>query len=315
MKNKLRVIDVSMLSSYMGKALTVFVTIFVVAIAVSALVDGGGIEKNVIRVCVPARPRAGDAVRMYEPLRSLLSRETRRPVVLTECSSEWPRGFDVYVMPVDEFFESEKALDAAALFEVRSSARPGDQAVVVSKRTAAPVDLSSVAPADAAFSHPLSVNGFWVQAEALSRSGFELPADTARLRFEGTKGDATRVIFGVVFGAYTLGACKQSEIASLSASGSIDARGLRVVVSGDVLPETVLAAARGEARYFDRKIGAVAALLDRERSTANPDDTIELLKAVGVCGLDRLSEERFSHTRALFERFGGFSRSSAAVRP
>jgi ABC-type phosphate/phosphonate transport system substrate-binding protein len=315
MKNKVRVIDVSMLSSYMGRWLTVFVTIFVVAIAASALFVAGGIEKNVIRICVPARPRAQDAVRNYEPLRSLISRETRRPVVLAECAGEWPRGYDVYVMPVDDFFENEKSLDISALFELRSSPKRGDRAVVISKRTAVPVDLPSLAPGDVVFSHPHSVNGFWVQAEALAASGFELPADTTRLRFEGSKEDATRVIFGVVFGDYKLGACKQSEIASLSENGSIDARGLRVVASGDVLPETVLAAARREARYFDRKIASVAALLDRARSPASPDDTIELLKAVGVCGLERLSDDRLSHTRLLFERYGSFSRSTAAVRP
>jgi hypothetical protein len=162
------------------------------------------------------------------------------------------------------------------------------------------------------------VNGFWVQADALAGAGFALAADTSRPRFEGTREDATRVIFGVIFGAYTLGACKQSEITALSEEGVIDARALRVVVSGDVLPETVLAAARREAPYFERSIAAVAALLDKARSPASADDTIELLKAVGVCGLEPLSQERLERTRLLFERFGGFSGpsgSTASVRP
>jgi hypothetical protein len=315
MKNKLRLIDVSMLSSYMGRALTVFVTIFVVGIAVSALIDGRGIERNVIRVCVPARSRAGAAVRTYEPFRSLVSRETRRPVILVECSNEWPRGFDLYLMPVDEFFRRETELDVVALFEVRSSERQSDKAVVVSKPSKNAPDLTRVAPSEVAFSHPLSVNGFWVQADALSRSGFGLPADERELRFEGSKGDATGVIFGVIFGAYTLGACKQSEVALLSEKGVIDPSKVRVVLSDEVLPETVLAVARREAGYFDGKLVTVAKLFAGDASPASRDDTVELLKAAGVCGFERLGEERLGRTRTFFERFGAFSNSPKTVRP
>ncbi len=314
MRNKLRLIDVSILSSYMGKALTVFVTVFVVGVTVGALIDREHVDRNVIRVCVPARSGPGEAVKTYEPLRSLLDRQTRRPVMLVERTGEWPRGCDLYLMPVDEFFRWERELGVTALYEVRSSERRNDKAVVITPPSEDALDLSVVTAADIVFAHPLSVNGFWVQANGLARVGVEL-ARGSKLRFEGTPGDATRVICGVAIGAFKLGACKLSELSSLSETGVIDAREIRVVRSDDALPETVVAVNLREARYFGAKIGSIAKLLDNESTAADGGESVRLLKAVGVCRLDPLGQDRLDEVRRLFDRFDPFSRSLMAVRP
>ena len=82
MKDRIKPIDVSILSTYMGRSLTIVVTVVVVGIAISAYLAGGGPERNTISVCVPAGSSAIAAMRTYEPLRALLSKVTRRPADL-----------------------------------------------------------------------------------------------------------------------------------------------------------------------------------------------------------------------------------------
>ncbi len=315
MKNKLRLIDVSLLSSYMGKALTGIVTLFVIGIAVSALIDRGGFERSVIRVCVPSRFHPGEAVEAYEPFKVLLSRETRRPVVLTESGGGWPRGCDVYVMSSDAYFEQEKALGIAVLFEV--SAHPGrrDKALIIARSSSGDLDLSRAGPGDVVFSHPLSVNGFWVQAEAIARSGSDLAGHTDTLRFEGARWDASRVIHGVLFGVFAFGACKSSEIEWLSDRGEIDPKDVQKVYSTDALPEVVLAVDRGDADYFRDKVGSLARLLEEPASPSPQGDTVKLLEAAGVAGLEPVEGARLDRLRALYERFGRGARSPTAVSP
>lgn len=303
----------------MGKALTVFVTLAVVGIAVSALVDNGGFEKNVVRVCVRAGQRSGDAVEDFEPLRSLLARETRRPVNLVESGGDWPRGLDVYVMPVDEFFRWEAALEIVPIYEVVSSESPNDKAVVVARPSEGQHGLPSLRLEEVVFVHPMSVNGFWVQAAALAeeggRRGAAGPAETLdtsvleaqALAFEGASSDATRVICGVAVGAFLFGACKASEIADLARRGVIDPRELRVVLSRDRLPETVIAVEPREARYFGSKMARIAALLEDDSSVGDQRDSVRLLAAAGVRRLDRVDAGRIDEVRKLFERFGGLS--------
>lgn len=300
MKNKLSLIDVSILSSYMGKALTLFVTLFVVGIAASALIHGGGVEKNVVRVYVPAGPHPGEAVERFEPLRSLLVGQTRRPVTLVECAGDWPRGGDLYVMPVGEYLRREGELGVSAIYEVGSSERRLDKAVLVALPSGEPPDLSSVSPEDVVFVHPASVNGFLVQANALFEAGWEAGGG---FRFEGVPRDATRVILGVAVGAFRLGACPLAEVTELSRRGVVGAGELRVVAAWDALPEMVVAVKTREARYFEAKIAAIAALLKNESSAPDRRDAVRLLKTVGVCRLDRLERERIDEVRRLFDRF------------
>ncbi len=325
MKDKLRLIDVSILSSYMGRALTVVVTIFVVGIAISALVQSGGSDHGIIRVCVPAQLYAGDAVEAYEPFRALLSRETRRPVELVECGRQWPEGFDVYVMPIDEYLRYAPGLDALGLYEIKLSERRSDKAVIISRPPetdgdldtsgAVLVDFAGVLPHEVAFSHPLSVNGFWLQAAAMVGAGFEMPGDVRELRFEGSRREGGRVVYGVLFGTYRLGACKLSEIVSLSERGIIEGDELRVIHTDDVLPELVVAVRRSRSRYFGRKIGGVARLLDEPVSPARQDHTVELLKSYGICRLDPVEESPLERAEMLFRRFGTTGDSPSGVSP
>jgi hypothetical protein len=306
-KNKLRVIDVSILSTYMGRALTVFVTLFVVGIAASAII-GGGFERNVIRVCVPVEARPGEAVENFEPLRALLARETHRPVTLVECAGEWPSGMDLYVMPIGEYFRRERELEVKAIFEAAASEAPNDRAVVIARQSTAPSDVESLTVRDVVFVGPASVNGFWVQADALEPEG--QPGDPSRFVFEGASNDATRVICGVALGVFKFGACKLSEVSELSRRGVIEPRELRVVGSRGALPETVIAVRRREERYFLAKIGRIAALIGDGSPSAHERESVRLLGSAGVRRLDRLDTARVGEVRRLFDRFDAVSRSA-----
>lgn len=312
MKNKLRLIDVSMLSSYMGRALTVFVMLFVIVVAVSAYFNegGGGFERGVIAICVRAAPAAGDLEEFIEPFRSLLGRETRRPVVSTDCRGEWPAGFDLYVMPVHEYFEFERSMEIQALYEIQSSPRQTDKAVIISRASAADEPAPGPAPSEIVFSHPLSVNGFWVQVAELEANGFEVPDDPRSLEFAGSAVGGDRVIFSVLCGAYPYGACKLSEVVARTREGSVVAGELEVTHVGDALPELVIATRREDTEYYKRNLERIARLLEEVRLPAQEDETVGLLKSRGVRRLLPLTPERIGETRRLYEEYGGVFDSS-----
>ncbi|MEJ2720659.1 MAG: hypothetical protein P8181_05905 [bacterium] len=316
MKNKLRLIDVSMLSTYMGRALTGFVTLFVIAVAVGAWLSGGGrgFDRGVITVCVHALPEEWDARRIFEPFRSLLSAETRRPVVVTECGEERPAGFELYVLPVDEYFRYERPLGIRALFEIQSSARRIDKAVVVSREPIETGVPKTATVNEFVFTRPMSVNGFWVQADALERTGLGMPTDLRDLEFTGSAAGGSRAVFDVLCGAYRFGACKLSEITDLLRDGSMQAGELHVWDAGDALPEVVIAA-RGSLEYYERKLGSVAGMLDEVTSPPRENETVALLKSRGVRRLVPLGPERISETRRLFERYGVVFDSTRVVSP
>jgi hypothetical protein len=317
MKNKLRLIDVSMLSSYMGRALTGIVTLFVIAVAISAYFNGGGrgFERGVIAVCVRVPAAVSDSEPIFEPFRSLLGRATLRPVVVTECREEWPVGFDLYVMPVHEYFKYERSLGIEALYEIQSSHRQTDKAVIVSRE---PVngELPSIpATEEIVFSHPMSVNGFWVQAAALEKSGFEMPGDLRDLEFAGSVVGGDRVIFSVLCGAYRFGACRLSEVTARAQDGSVGAGELHVAHAGNVLPEMMIAARGDDSSYYKRHLERIARLLEEVTSPAREDETVGLLKSRGVRRLLPLEPERIDEARRLFENYGSVFDSTQVVRP
>ncbi|MDH3216785.1 MAG: phosphate/phosphite/phosphonate ABC transporter substrate-binding protein, partial [Candidatus Krumholzibacteria bacterium] len=214
MKDRIKPIDVSIISTYMGRSLTAVVAVFVIAVAVSALISRRGVERNVIDVCVSDGHEIARSLQVYEPLTILLSRETRRPVILHACVDTWVSGHDVYIMPIDEFFRHGRRLDLEALFEVKHGERD-DEAVLIARDSLGMADCADVSPSQVAFSTPDSVNRFWVQMSMLSQRGFKGPNSLSDFRFEGSAFDGTRVVFGVLYGQYRLGACKRSDIGSL----------------------------------------------------------------------------------------------------
>lgn len=314
MKNKTRIIDVSMLSSYMGRWLTLFVTIAVVLIALSAIFNGDlGSRRDIIQICVQAGIHPGESANRFEPLRALVSRESKRPAVLVECAGEWPADFDLFVMPLDQFFRHADDLPITPLYEIRVTERNSDKAILIAGPAGEGMEPSGAKAGDVAFADPRSVNGFWLQADYLEKLGAGLGA--GGYRFEGTRDDATPVIYSVLHGKYPWGACKLSELASLIDRGILKSGELRVIHSEDALPDIVIGARTADSSYYTRKLGAVATLLEETELAARRDDTVDLLKSHGVRRLEPVTSPRIERAAALFDRFEAAHRAESTIRP
>jgi ABC-type phosphate/phosphonate transport system substrate-binding protein len=302
MKDKIKPIDLSIISSYMGRSLTGAIALFVIAVAVSSLFSGGGPQRNIIDVCVfdsrTVWPR--DA---YAPFRMLLSGEARRPVVLHVCEENWDREYDLYILPTGVYLQYSARLGIEALYEVRHTQRPRDSAILVARPTDENVDFASMSPADVAFSTRSSINGFLIQLSILAERGFKMPAAVDQFRFEGGAGDESRVILGVLYGAYRLGACRLSDLSSLTERGVIRAGELTVVDRAEALPEIVIAAPSGEATYYRRRLKHIDALLDEITAPGDQNGSVRLLKSYGIKGLEPVDEGRIEKTRRLFEQY------------
>jgi len=304
MRNKIRLIDVSILSTYMGRWLSAIVTAVVLGITVSAILSGGSAEHNIIDVCVPAVPSEREALRVYEPFRELLGEETRRPVVLFASTGEWNDRFDLYIMPARDYFRLERSADIVALFEVKHWSQHRDNAAIISK-VGDDVDLSRLRPGDIAFEDRESVNGFLLQLSLLEERGFSVPERLEGLRFEGGEGGASRVIFGVLHGQYRVGACRMSELLLHLERGDVRPGEIRIVDRREALPELIIASRRSDARYYQRKLSGVGASLAEISQPSTRDATVELLKSFGIKGLRPVTEEQMEAARQLFEKYVG----------
>lgn len=303
-----------MLSSYMGRWLTLFVTIAVILIAVSAIFSGGlGSRRDIIKLCVPAGLHAGESIERFEPLRALLSRESRRPVVLVECADRWPADFDLFVAPVGEYLRQAEELPIAALFEVGTTDRHPDKAILVAGPASDGMDPPAARAGEIAFTDPQSVNGFWLQADHLEQKGVALEGEG--FCFEGTPDDGTPVIYSVLHGKYLWGACKFSELAALTDKGILESREVRVVYVVDALPEIVIGAREADSSYYSKKLGAVAALLRETELSTRRDNTVDLLKSNGIRRLDPVSSSRMERVTELFYRFEAGARADGTIRP
>lgn len=308
MKNKLKIVDVSLLSNYLGKGLTVLVAMIVIGLALHAIVaTGGNSERNIVSICMPdtGSPEGKPA---YEPLRSLVRRETHRPVELSTCAGEWTSGYDLYVMPIADYFHYAESLDLEALFEITDSARRTDNAVLISRpedtvHASDGPDYSGVSAADVAFVSPTSINGFWIQAARMQSLGFDLPETIEAVKFEGKGDTVERVIFGVIYGPYRLGACRLSDVTSLFERGIIRRGEVRILQKGSALPEMVIAAHPDEAEYYRRKLKNIGKRLAGEATANTPDETVELLKSSGFRGLWPITDERLASARQLYEKY------------
>lgn len=300
MKNKIKIIDVNILSSYMGKWLTVFVAVFVVGVTISALLSrGGSTERNIVTIGVPQGRTPDDAARLYGPLRTLIVRETRRPVVVTPQAGEWSADLDLYVMPIHEFVRQADRLALVPIYEVNRTGRPTDYAILIVRSDDASVDIAQLSAREVVFTDRYAINGFWVQAAAMMKSGFVLPMDANQIHFAGVGEDVSRVIFSVLYGEYRVGACRLSDLVSMTERGVIRGGELRVLSKFNALPERVIGAHEREAPYYRDKLASLGRDL-AQVPAATSDDTIELLKALGFRGLQPVGPARIESAREAY---------------
>lgn len=239
MKNKIKVIDFSIVSTYMGRYLTAVVAVLMFAITLSALLSGGGtpVEGTVI-VGVPSRGDAETTLDFFEPLRSLLERNIAMTVRLEVCEDSWPESCDFLVMSVHEFQRLRESESLVAIFSVEPPGGWSGAAIIAGGSVGEiPSDVSGD---DALFTAPHSINGCWVQLRALEERGVVFPAMLDELEFAPPPGHAERVVYSVATGRYRLGAVPRRVVSRMISEGKIAADEVAIVATLPSMPETVL---------------------------------------------------------------------------
>jgi hypothetical protein len=284
MKNKIRLIDINIVSAYMGRVLTVFVTILVLAITLSALFGDGGLRNHVpLVVEVPASGGEVTDPACYRALRFLIAAETGRSVSVATRGPDWSEGCELYVLPIREFFRARSQLGLEPLYAFCRARRGADAAVLIARGGTEP----PVPPArdDVVFVSPRSINGCWIQLAYLESSGFDAPRRIGDLRFAPGSGDGSRVVYSVAFGRYAMGACRASDLEELAASGGITPEEVFVVASIPALPETVVACPADARNYFEPVLRRIAATVADPEPSDRVRDAVTLLRDRGVRNL------------------------------
>jgi hypothetical protein len=308
MKNKIRLIDITILSQYMGRFLTAIVTAIVFAITVSALVSEGGIRRQAATLVMEVAPLKGvkGTDDQFEPFRYLLALETDRTVVLRERGADHCERCDLFVMPIELFLASDESHRLVPLYSIDRTDHKRDEAVVIARNGDPEPDVPS--PGDIVFTNPESINGCWVQLGLLESRGYELPDRIDSLHFASRPGAAPaagRVIFSVLLGEYPYGACRASDLAKLIAAGEVGRDELRIVVSGPTVPELVVACRPENADYYRSVLERVSARVALTRAPGRDNGAVELLKSRGMRSLRPVSGAGLKRAAELFTKMQG----------
>ncbi|GEM_PF-4914265 len=299
MKNKVKLIDINILSSYMGRSVTGMVTALVIILTTSSLIgDGGLLNRSVLRIWAQEDVLGGNDADDLECFRSIISGQTRRPALLESGGDPPPVGMDLYILSIFSFFNLEDSLAVSALAAVRTSESRRDHAVIIAAGDFPENGLEHINIEDVVFSHPHSVNGFYSQLSTLRKLGI-LSADKSReFNFVQEKGDDyTRVVFSVLFGEFKLGACRESALRDLAARGQIDPAEIKIISRAEAMPEVVIASPKGLADYYRRRLHKISDL-EPDASPIPGAGVFSRMKK--ITGIDLLSGRKLQQALELY---------------
>jgi len=302
MKNRIKPIDISIVSSYMGRFLTAIVAALVFAITIHAYATRGSDLAHVEFAIGMTAPEG-----FAEPLRELVAASTSRRVGLAAGEDKWDATCELFILPLCDFLELRGKMHLHGLFSL--GAAPNDRAVVIA-RGAETADPSRLRSADILFAGPDAPNGYWAQLMALSRAGAPLPDGSAGLRFTPDNGGGERVVYSVVDGVTRYGACRASDVSRLVDRGQIAAGEVSVALDTPALPEFVVAAPEAKVAYFARKLGGLGALID-DPGESGWRDTVELLHERGIGSFRPISRTQMTELDAVAAFISSRSRGSA----
>jgi hypothetical protein len=298
MKNKIRMIDINFASAYMGRFLTLGVTVLVVAVTVSALVSGGGLrDHRTLILEVPGGVHGGPEAR-FGPFRDLLAAETGRAVRERVRQDGWCDECDLFVFPIIEFIDGRALRDLVPLYAIERMKRGRDAAVLIARAGEALSD--SIPPADEImFSHPRSFNGFWLQLEVLESRGFHAPEKLQSLRFAPASDTGIRVAYAVALGDCVVGACRASDVAEAEKQGGIERGELSVIHSTPAVPEVIVACRPDDVDYYRNLLAQTAAQIAAPEPDSRWREAVELLESRGMRSLRPVSREEVARAVSL----------------
>jgi ABC-type phosphate/phosphonate transport system substrate-binding protein len=256
MKQKIELIDFNLISTYFGKYLTVFVTLVVFAITAGALLSNESGVGGVLKIAVSMGDASEDLLERFEPFGTLLSSHVRRAVEIVPYSED-ERDIDLYIMSLDRFLDARRDLHLVPLRSLVDYVANEDIAVVITAASNESIEYNLLTISDVAFTDSISPNGFWLPLEDLEKRGFQLPERLDRLRFEGSDNHSCRIVLGVQWNRYTLGACCMSDLIHLEQHGLLARDEIRIVSQMDALPEVLFAAPQAKAAHLEDALAHV----------------------------------------------------------
>jgi hypothetical protein len=275
-RNKFFKLDYSMLSSYLGRWATVLVFACIILIALGALFLR---EEDIAHMPITIGVCDWDSAAVHSKLEELAGfiREKGggdiRWVYFGEESD--PKGCNFYLMTSMRLapYLDRGALHCSLVVTVREGKKYSRGVVIVGagKGDFAKDGIKAI------FTSPLSAAGFLSPYLALCDAGFDLSQESDCIEFAG---DEERVVFGVVYGAYTFGGISLERLQRLEEMGMVRKGEIDIFLEGAPYPEMVLALDRSmddrkHRRFRDRFI----ILVERIPDTLRMD-----LLSIGVSG-------------------------------
>ena len=226
----------NMLSSYIGRWLSLVMLLLLVTLAAAALFLEPDYPAHVplrIGVCAFDSIAAGPALRSFA--------STVREQDGGDISWVWlgpegePAGCDFYLMTsLQMLFTREKRVMDCILLSTARIDGSLTMGVVIVRKDGEP-DWSSTA-----FTSSVSATGFVSPLAAIAESGVHIPDLSYELLSEGCPVCGEAVAFGVLHGRYGVGGISLAELRRLEGNGTIGRGKLRVLFTGPELPEIVL---------------------------------------------------------------------------
>lgn len=282
----MRIIDIGIVSSAIGRRLTLFLFTLVLAITVSAMWPETRPRPGLIRVGVSGAIARGDAVESHRALARLLTDVTGAPArIVTLAEPPYP-PCELYLLPSAEYCRDS---ELRAIYAVR---RPGgaEGALVVTAPGDRPT-LAELSIEDVVFAAPGSVNGCWLQADAMS-----VPVDTT-LRFVRAPGRAERVVAAVMSGRFRAGACAKPDFTLLLETGVVAADEVQVAQELPGLPEVVLACRAPEQALYEDILSRLGAAF-----TGGGEPVAMLEARAGIVGFAPVGDRQREALAQLYAR-------------
>lgn len=278
-KNRFFNIDYSMLSSYLGRSATVLVFSAIVLLAIGALYfeqDDTAHVPILMGIC------AFDSVRSCAALESLTDfvRErgggdiTLRFVGCGETSA----GCEFLLMTSVQYFRARRLrnLECCCLGAVHPGQKYSRGALVVRPG----IDSLAQACGRIICTSPESGAGYVSIVRALEQHMPSFPGEAGKLSFAGGELDYERVLFGVLFGEYDAGGISFDRYRYCLERGTIRDGELEVLLTGEPVPEYVLAVDPGvDSKKLSRFRTRLVEICDRM-----PDPLVHDLEQIGLAG-------------------------------
>ncbi len=268
MADRSRTGGINMLSSYMGRWMSLLMLLLLVTLAAAALFLEPDYPAHVpirIGIC------AFDSATAAPALRSFATRVREQEG--GDITWVWlgpgnnPGGCDFYIMTSLQMLSIRENSVVECLL-LSTSRRDGSLSMgVVIVREGTEPDWSRTA-----FTSTLSATGFISPLAAIAESGVQLPGVSYETLSGGCPVCGEAVAYGVLMGRYGAGGISLEELRRIEATGSIEPGALRILLTGPELPEIILVSdisteewkSRGFTRRLPRIVGRLPDPLRRE---------------------------------------------------